>query len=58
MTPRRGTIVLGISRDNMREIYDITTGLELMAVDLLSNQKPNMDDLAPLTDALKAMRAI
>jgi DNA-binding GntR family transcriptional regulator len=34
MSPRRGTIVLGISRDDMREIYDIISGLELMAVDL------------------------
>ena len=57
MAPRRGIRVLAISLEKMREIYEIISGLELMAVDLLAQCKPSRGDLAPLQDAVDDMRA-
>lgn len=56
ITPRRGTKVVAISRFSMKEYYDIITGLELMAVDLLARRELDAQALKPLSEALDGMR--
>lgn len=53
--PRRGMRVVPLSAEDMREIYQVLSSLETMAVDLLARKKPSRDDLAPLQHALDAM---
>lgn len=53
--PRHGMRVLPVSPTDMREIYEILTALECMAVELIARRKPSDEELAPLVKATQAM---
>lgn len=53
----RGIIVRGLSSADMREIYQAVTGMEVMAVSLLTARQPAHDRLGSLFAALKEMDA-
>jgi len=53
--PRRGMRVVPLSSKDMKEIYQVITCLETMAVDLLARKKPSEDEVKPLEDALDEM---
>lgn len=53
--PRHGMRVLPVSPTDMREIYEILTALECMAMELLARRKPSDEELAPLVEATQAM---
>lgn len=55
LIPRQGMRVLPLSPNDLREIYEALTGLEVMAVDLLGQRNPTRDDLAPLYEVLDEM---
>lgn len=55
LAPRRGMRVVPLSPDDMKEIYEVLTGLESMAVELLARQAPSSDVLEPLVGAIDAM---
>jgi DNA-binding GntR family transcriptional regulator len=51
----RGIVVRALSSGDMREIYQAVTGLEVMAVFLLTATHPARDTLEPLQAALERM---
>jgi DNA-binding GntR family transcriptional regulator len=53
--PRRGMRVVPLSAKDMKEIYQVLTSLETMAVDLLARSQPKPEDIAPLQKALDDM---
>jgi DNA-binding GntR family transcriptional regulator len=53
--PRHGMRVLPVSADDMREIYEVLTALESMAVDLVARRKPTARELDPLVKATRDM---
>ena len=53
--PRHGVRVLPVSSADMREIYEVITALECMAVEILARRKPGEAELKPLTQATRAM---
>lgn len=53
--PRHGMHVLPVSPLQMREIYEVLTALECMAVELLARRHPSAQDIAPLLAATDAM---
>ncbi|MEO6032837.1 MAG: GntR family transcriptional regulator, partial [Burkholderiaceae bacterium] len=53
--PRHGMRVLPVSPTDMREIYEILTALEGMAVEILARRKPSEVELKPLIDSTRAM---
>lgn len=53
--PRHGMRVLPVSPTDMREIYEILTALECMAVELIARRRPSDDELAPLVEATQDM---
>ncbi len=53
--PRRGMRVVPLSADDMREIYQLLTGLETTAVDLLARKHPRPKDISILNDAMDQM---
>jgi DNA-binding GntR family transcriptional regulator len=55
VAPRRGMRVLPVSPTDMREIYEILTALECMAVEILGKRKPSAEELRPLVEATGAM---
>jgi DNA-binding GntR family transcriptional regulator len=55
MIPRHGMRVLPVSPLDMREIYEILTALECMAVELLARRAPGDAELQPLVEATTAM---
>jgi DNA-binding GntR family transcriptional regulator len=55
VVPRHGMRVLPVSAADMREIYEILTGLECMAAERLARLRPDAKTLKPLVDATKAM---
>jgi DNA-binding GntR family transcriptional regulator len=55
VVPRHGMRVLAVSADDMREIYEILTGLECMAAERLARLRPDAKTLEPLVTATKAM---
>ncbi len=55
IVPRHGMRVLPVSPTDMREIYDILTALECMAVQRLAQRRPRPAELKPLVDATRAM---
>ena len=57
VVPRRGMRVLPVAPRDMREIYEVLTALETMAVALLAQRRPSAGDVAPLEEALAAMDA-
>ncbi len=55
VVPRHGMRVLPVSPADMREIYEILTALEGMAVERLAQRRPADDELAPLVQATRDM---
>jgi hypothetical protein len=53
--PRRGIVVRALSSGDMREIYQAVTGLEVMAVFLMTEGRLTRNNLKPLFAALKRM---
>jgi DNA-binding GntR family transcriptional regulator len=53
--PRHGMRVLPVSPTDMREIYEILTALECLAVELLARRRPSDAELKPLVEASNAM---
>ena len=54
--PRRGIRVLPIAVEDMREIYEILTALETLAVERLAERQPPRSELKPLDLAVQDMR--
>lgn len=57
LIPRHGARVLPVSPDDMRQIYEVLTALECVAVESLTRKVPSPADLEPLSRASKAMTA-
>ncbi len=55
LIPRRGMRVVPLSPEDMREIYEVLTALEVAAVELASQRSLTDEDLTSLDDALQAM---
>jgi DNA-binding GntR family transcriptional regulator len=55
--PRRGMLVLSISPEEMTEIYDVLTALEITAAERLAARQPDEATLQPLWDAVDDMDA-
>jgi DNA-binding GntR family transcriptional regulator len=55
--PRHGARVLGVSPDDMREIYQMLIALEPMAAEIVARKRLSLEELRPLTDASKEMNA-
>ncbi len=55
VVPRHGMRVLPVSAADMREIYEILTALECLAVEILARSRPSALVLKPLVDATKLM---
>jgi DNA-binding GntR family transcriptional regulator len=55
VAPRRGMRVLPVSPTDMREIYEILTALECMAIEILGKRQPSLLTLRPLLEATEAM---
>ncbi len=51
----KGIRVLSLSVDDMREIYQVVTGLEVVAVSLIAAAQPTRVALEPLVDATQEM---
>ncbi len=54
---RRGIRVRPLFPEDIRELFDILTALETLAVALLCKRQLPLDALAPLTDAVRDMKA-
>ncbi len=57
LIPRRGALILPVSKRDMEEIYDILMALEPAAAAKLAERKPSEKELAPLREAVEAMEA-
>lgn len=55
--PRRGMRVVPLSPVDMQEIYEVLTGLETTALELLGRRNPAPAELAPLQKAMERMEA-
>lgn len=55
LIPRRGMKVTPLLPNDMREIYEVLTAVETMAVELLARRKPSKKQLQPVSRALKRM---
>lgn len=55
LIPRRGMRVVPLSPADMKEIYEVLTGLETTALDLMAGMDPASIDWAPLEESLQAM---
>lgn len=55
LVPRHGMLVLPVSPNDMREIYEVLTALECMAAELVARKKPTRAELAPLSKATDEM---
>ncbi|MYZ44749.1 GntR family transcriptional regulator [Achromobacter sp. KS-M25] len=53
--PRRGMRVLPVSPADMREIYEVLTALECMAVEIVARRGPGAEELLPLDRATQDM---
>jgi DNA-binding GntR family transcriptional regulator len=53
----KGIRVLALSSPDMREIYQVITGLEILAVYLLTSRRPARRDLEPLFQTVTDMEA-
>ncbi|RZL99038.1 MAG: GntR family transcriptional regulator [Variovorax sp.] len=57
VVPRHGMRVLPMSATDMREIYEILTALECLAVERVATRRPSQAELEPLVRATRAMEA-
>lgn len=55
LIPRRGMRVVPVVASDMKEIYEVLTALESMAVDLLARQEPSTEILVPMRKAIEDM---
>ena len=55
LIPRRGMRVVPLSPEDMQEIYEVLTALEVTAVELLARRGLPPEALRPLAEALQAM---
>jgi len=55
VVPRHGMRVLPVSRQDMREIYEVLTALECMAAEIVARRKPGDAELQTLTQATADM---
>ncbi len=55
LIPRRGMRVIPLVPDDMREIYQVLTSLEVTAVELLARRSPQRHELAALEQAINDM---
>lgn len=55
LIPRRGMRVTPLSASDMREIYEVLTAVETMAVELLARKKPSKTKMKSASDALSEM---
>jgi DNA-binding GntR family transcriptional regulator len=55
--PRVGVRVRPLFLEDIRELYDILTDLETLAVGLLTARHPALEELKPLTEAVDMMKA-
>lgn len=53
--PRRGMRVLPVSPADMREIYQVLTALECMAVEIVAQRRPSEDELRALEESTAGM---
>ncbi len=53
--PRHGVRVRPIFPEDIRELFDILTALETLAVGLLAARRPALEAIGPLIEAVKAM---
>jgi DNA-binding GntR family transcriptional regulator len=53
----KGIRVAPLSSSDMREMYQVISGLEVAAVALLTRRRPSRDDLAELVDETRRMEA-
>jgi DNA-binding GntR family transcriptional regulator len=57
VVPRLGVRVRPLFLEDIRELFDILTALETLAVGLLAARHPPPEELAPLSEAVKEMKA-
>ncbi|MGE0799547.1 MAG: GntR family transcriptional regulator [Lautropia sp.] len=57
LIPRHGARVLPVSALVMREIYEVLTGLESMAAEIVTRRRPSAAELLPLSEASRDMTA-
>ena len=57
VAPRQGIRVRPLFLEDIRELFDILAALETLAVGLLTARHPTAEELAPLTEAVKEMKA-
>ncbi len=57
ISPRRGIRVRPLLIEDMREVYEIITALETLAVGLAAARRLSEDELRPLRDAVRDMEA-
>jgi len=57
VVPRRGIRVRPLFLGDIRELFDILTALETLAVGLLAGRQPAPPELGPLTDAVRDMKS-
>ena len=57
LAPRRGMRVIPLSPRDMKEIYEVLTGLETLALSLMDGRDPSTVDLDPLEKSLEQMEA-
>jgi DNA-binding GntR family transcriptional regulator len=57
VAPRLGVRVRPLFLEDIGELYDILSALETLAVGLLAARRPSPEELAPLSEAVKAMKA-
>ncbi len=55
LIPRRGMRVVPLAPEDMREIYEVLSALEVAAVELAARRSLELEALQPLEDALQAM---
>jgi DNA-binding GntR family transcriptional regulator len=54
--PKRGVRIVTLSAQDLTDIYQVISTIEVEAVRLLAERKPDMEELAPLVDATAVMR--
>ncbi len=55
--PRRGARIVGLSPEDMNDIYEVLTALEAAAAARAAGRRPTPDELAPMEEAIAAMNA-
>ena len=55
LIPRRGMRIVPLAPEDMQEIYEVLTALEVAAVELAARRPLTAEELAPLDEALQTM---